>query len=99
MFAIIIMLLVLIEVIFSGILILFFIKSRKNILKINKEITLIKKEIINVIADYRISVRMLNQQIKGIKLERKTKQILDFLNLLAGVSLCIGIKKKKLSIR
>lgn len=96
MLAIFIMLIVLIEVIFSGFLILFFIKSRKKVLEINTEVTLMKKEITTIVADYRISVRMLNQEIKSLKLEQKTKQMLDLLSLFTGVSLLFEIKKKKL---
>lgn len=97
MIAIFIMLIVLLEVILSGFLIFFFIKSRKNVLEINKEVTSIKKEITTVIADYRISLRNLNQEIKSIQVEQKTKQLFDFLSLLTGASLFFEVRKKKLS--
>lgn len=94
MFAIIIMLIILLEVYLSGSIILFLIKWQKNVLEKNKEITSIKKEVIRTLSDHRISIRMLNQQAKIIREDQQTKQILDLLNLLATTSLFFGIKNK-----
>lgn len=96
MFAIIIMLLILLEVYLAGSTILFLMKSRKDIIEINKEITFIKKEVINAFSDCRISIRMLNQEVKKIKIDQQTKQMVDLLNFIAGTSLFFGIKKKSI---
>lgn len=96
MFAILIMLIVLIEIMVSGVIVFFLMKSSKKIVEIDKEINLLKKETINIISDYRVSVRMLNVQVKIVKTEIQTKQIFDMLNLVGTVSLFLGLKKKSI---
>lgn len=96
MFAIIIMLLVMLEVFFACLIVFLLIKYDKDVSETNKEVTLIRKEIINVLSDYRISLRMINQQIKKIKSDIQTKQILDTINFIGTASILLGIKKKSI---
>lgn len=94
MLAILIMLISVIEIIFGTWFSLFFIRTRQRVVKINKEVCLIKKGISYILAEYRISIRSVNKQLKKIKNEEQMKRVLDIVNLVGSLAFIVGMRKK-----
>ena len=91
-----IMLIIIMEVIFTGFIVLTLAKTSSKIEKTNNEITKIKKSIIPAFIECRVAIRMANIESKNLITEQKNKQLFDFINLLGAASFLLGMKKKKI---
>ncbi len=95
MFVILIMLAILIEVIFAGFLIFNLAKLSGSVRKITKEIIEAKNQIIPILLEVRVGLRMANIQAKNLKIDQSNKQLFDVVNILGVVSILFGGKKRK----
>ncbi len=92
--SVLIMLFAMVEFLGAVWLVSFMMKLSKRVKDIDSQVDFFKKGIIETILEYRVSLRMLNVQVKAINEARKVKQFFDALNALATFSLYLGLKKK-----
>ncbi len=95
MFVVLTMLIIILEFILSALLILILSKASSNICLLDREITKVKKAIVPMVLDIRVSLRAINIQAKDIKMEQQSKQLLDIVNVLGLASFIFGLKKRK----
>lgn len=94
MFSILIMLLIMCEIIIASLLIFFINRLTKNVHRLTCEIIKIKNEVIEIVTEYRVSLRVMNKNIARIKENQQLKQFMGIINLISGISFLLGFRKK-----
>ena len=96
MFVVLIMLIVILEILLAGVAVFALSKFSRQLKDLDTNITKSKKIIIPAMIELRISLRLINIQVKNLEIEQKSKQIYDAINMIGTISFLLGLKKKRL---
>lgn len=96
MVVLLIMLVIIMEIIIASWITAYFAKMSNTVQTLNKVITEAKNNTINLLSDYRVSIKLINRETKKIQDDIKMKKLLDTLNLIASFSFLFGLKKKSI---